>query len=203
VVDGFDRIFGGSWTDLRHEHAGRLGRLAKAATASNEAVLDGDVDLTDFPVVIWMLGDESVADKTFSSAEQALITSYLDAGGALIASGSELAYDLRTNGSALLSRLGAVYSADDANQNTAKGVGPLATLASFSFGTSTAPYVEDYPDVLATATSATTILRYGNDMIAGVGRAGASAVIGFPLETLESDAALAALIDALVDFVGN
>lgn len=203
VVDGFDRIFGGSWTDTHHDHAARLARLANAATASNEAVVDGEVDLTDFPVVVWMLGDESVADKTFSPAEQALITAYLDAGGGFIASGSELAYDLRTNGSTLLSRLGAVYSADDANQNSARGVGPLASLSSFEFGTSTSPYIEDYPDVLATATSATILLRYGNDMIAAVGRAGSSAVVGFPLETLESDAALAALLEALISYVSN
>lgn len=201
VVDGFDRIFGGSWTDTRHDHAARVARLAEAATASNEAVADGEVELTDFPVVIWILGDESVADKTFTPDEQAKVTAYLDAGGALIVSGSELAYELRSTASSFLSRLGAVYSADDANQNNAKGVGPLAAIPSFAFGTSTAPYLEDFPDVLATSAGSTIILRYGNDMVAGVGRAGSSAVLGFPLETVESDTALAGLLSALVDFV--
>ncbi|HRE92330.1 MAG TPA: hypothetical protein PK095_24655, partial [Myxococcota bacterium] len=201
VVDGFDRIFGGSWTDTRHDHAARVARLAGAATASNEAVSDGEVELTDFPVVIWLLGDESVADKTFTPDEQARVTAYLDDGGAIIVSGSEVAYELRTTGSTFLSRLGAVYSADDANQNNAKGAGPLAAVSSFAFGTSTAPYIEDFPDVLATTAGATIILRYGNDMVAGVGRAGASALLGLPLETVESDAALAGLLSALVDFV--
>jgi hypothetical protein len=201
VVDGFDRIFGGSWTDLRHDHAARVARLGQAATASNEAVAEGEVDLTDFPVVIWLVGDESVADQTFDATERAVASAYLDAGGALIVSGSEVAYELRNTGATFLTSLGAIYAADDANQNSVKGVGPLAAIASFAFGTSASPYIEDFPDVLTTASGATIILRYGNDMVAGVGRAGKSAVLGFPLETIESDAALTTLIDALITFV--
>ncbi len=201
VVDGFDRIFGGSWTDLRHDHAARVARFGQAATASNEAVAEGEVDLTDFPVVIWMVGDESVSDQTFDATERAIAAAYLDAGGALIVSGSEVAYELRNTGATFLTSLGAIYAADDSNQNAVKGVGPLGAVASFAFGTSASPYIEDFPDVLTTASGATIILRYGNDMVAGVGRAGKSAVLGFPLETIESDVALTTLIDALITFV--
>jgi hypothetical protein len=201
VVDGFDRIFGGSWTDLRHDHAGRVASLAKAATASNEAVVEGEVALTDFAVVIWLLGDESVADHTFTSPEQSVLTRYLDAGGRVLVSGSEVAFDLKTNGQTFLSRLGAVYVGDDANQLAVRGVGPLAGVGNTPFGGPGAPYPEDFPDILGTASGASIILQYANGMTAGVGRAGESAVLGFPLETVESDTQLATLLAALRGFL--
>ncbi len=201
VVDGFDRILGGSWTELRHDHAGRVAALAGACTASNEAVAEGEIELGDFEVVIWLLGDESVADHTFTAAEQAIVTAYLDAGGRVIVSGSEVAYDLKSNGVNFLSRLGAVYIGDDANQNAVRGIGALSAIGDIAFGGPNAPYIEDFPDILGSATGASTILQYANGMTAAVGRPGKSAVLGFPLETVEEDAALSSLLRALVGYV--
>lgn len=203
VVDGFDRALGGSYHDLRHDTAARVGRAASAASASNEAVTDGELRLADFDLVIWLLGDESVADHTFTAAEQALITAYLDAGGRVIASGSEIAYDLRTTGASFLASLGAVYQADDANQSGARGAGPLASLGGFTFGGPAAPYPEDYPDALATASGATIVLQYDNGMTAAAGRANKSVVVGFPLELIDDEARLSAVLAALMGFVGQ
>lgn len=203
VVDGFDRIFGGSWTDLRHDSAARVGQAAKGSAASNEAVLEGDLRLADYPVVIWLVGDESLADHTFTAAEQALLKSYLDGGGHLIISGSEVAYDLgkNGNGTSWLASLGAVYQADSANQSTAKGAGPLSALGSFGFGGQGAPYLEDFPDVVTTSTGATTVLQYANGMAAAVGKAGKSVVVGFPLEVIDDPARLTDVVAALIGFV--
>jgi len=202
MVDGFDRFLGGSWLDLRHDSAARVGRAAKAASASNEAVLEGEIQLSDFAAVVWLVGDESIADHTFTAPEQALITAYLAGGGRIIISGSEVAYDLKSNGASFLSGLGAVYQADDANQNSAKGAGTLAAVASFGFGGPSAPYLEDYPDVLATATGGTIVLQYGNGSTAAAGKANRSVVVGFPLEVIDDDARLGEVVKALLGFVG-
>ncbi|MCC6619636.1 MAG: hypothetical protein IT385_00185 [Deltaproteobacteria bacterium] len=201
VVDGFDRIFGGSYQDIRHASAARVGRAIGAAAASNEAVSEDGLALGDYRAVVWLVGDESVADLTFDPVERALIDAYVDGGGGVVVSGSEVAYELKSTAASFLSGLGAVYSADDANQLTAKGAGPLAAVTSFAFGGANAPYPEDFPDALTTASGATVVLRYGNDMIAAVGRAGASVVVGFPLETIESATDIARVVLALVDFV--
>jgi len=203
LVDGFDRILGGSWLDLRHDFMGRVGRAAKASACSNEAVLEGEIDLGDYAAVIWLVGDESLADHTFTAPEQALINAYLAGGGRIVISGSEVAYDLKSNGAAFLSGLGAVYQADDANQSTAKGAGTLAALSSFGFGGATAPYIEDYPDVLGTATGGSIALQYGNGSTAAAGKANRSVVVGFPLEVIDDDARLAEVVTALLGFVGR
>lgn len=70
---------------LERINAGRAGVPHAAALealdigfdgTSNEAVVAGRVTLdpATHPVVVWVLGEESTADETFSSAEQALVT---------------------------------------------------------------------------------------------------------------------------------
>jgi hypothetical protein len=62
--------------------------------ATNEAVISGAVPLTDYRGLVWILGEEGTADKTFDSVEQSLVSSYLNAGGNLFVSGSEIGYEL-------------------------------------------------------------------------------------------------------------
>jgi len=63
-------------------------------SCQNEAVLTGQVALTNYPAVLWALGEESTVDETFSSAEQNRVTAFLNGGGRLFISGSEIAWDL-------------------------------------------------------------------------------------------------------------
>ena len=69
-------------------------------SASCERVADGSINLTNYGIVLWCLGQESTADETFSATEQNLVTAYLLNGGNLFVSGSELGYDLELSGSA-------------------------------------------------------------------------------------------------------
>ena len=41
-------------------------------TAYHNAVIDGTVALTNYPAVVWLLGEEGATDESFSSAEQSL-----------------------------------------------------------------------------------------------------------------------------------
>jgi hypothetical protein len=100
VVDGFDR---GTNTRLDYVRfcADPLNeRGYPFSHVLNETVISGKVQLTDYSTVVWILGDESTADETFSNTEQGLVKSFLDNGGHLFVSGPEIGWDLDNRGSA-------------------------------------------------------------------------------------------------------
>ncbi len=102
VVNGFDRISGTNNTrNLIRQYANPiLMNGFKFVSSSNEAVYNGKVKISDYPIVIWMLGDESTVDETFNSVEQDTVENYLKSGGKLLVSGSEVGWDLVAKGSA-------------------------------------------------------------------------------------------------------
>jgi hypothetical protein len=63
-------------------------------SCQNEAVANGQVALTAYPIVIWASGQESTADETFSAAEQARVAEFRNGNGNFFVSGSEIAWDL-------------------------------------------------------------------------------------------------------------
>lgn len=172
IVDGFDRIFGGSWTAPTQDFAARMGAAlgANGATfsvASNEAVAEGDVLLADYDHVLWLLGDESTADRTFEDRERTAIEDYISAGGTFVASGSEIGYG---TGSWLSSTLHASYVSDSAGTSHVEG---------WTMGVT---YPEDYPDVLS---GEETLWSYATGGAAAVGWHSRVVVIGFAVETLD------------------
>ncbi|MGH1362446.1 MAG: FlgD immunoglobulin-like domain containing protein [Calditrichia bacterium] len=98
VVDGFDRIDGEytlSYHDFVFDYASEvLANGFSFDSAPNESVENGVVSLGDYAAVVWFLGDESTSSETFSSTEQMLIKTYLEAGGNMLISGSRVAWDL-------------------------------------------------------------------------------------------------------------
>jgi hypothetical protein len=171
VVDGFDRVLDGSWRSPTHDFAAQVGSALGApfSTAHHEAVAAGEVALDGYPRVLWLLGDESAADRTFDEREQAAITSYLAGGGRLVVSGSEVGY--ATSSAFFEGVLGARYLADDAGTDRAGG---------YRFGVG---YPEEWPDVLA---GDRVRWSYATGGAAAVDD-GQAVVIGFPLETLHPD----------------
>ncbi len=180
-------------------------------SASNEAVSAGTVALNGYGAVVWILGRESTADETFSATEQALVTSYLNAGGSLFLTGTEIGYDLvAQNGgvSFFQSTLKAAYIGDDAGTFSAIGnAGCLAGLGGVAFDTASgAPYVASYPDRIAPQAGAQSIMAYS-------GGAGGTAAIqyesglyrvvmfGFPFECIGSSAIRADVMARVMDFL--
>ncbi len=205
VVDGFDR-FGasGSWAKPFHVSAGIYGQAIDRnglgfETVANEAVTSGLVDLKQYDAVMWVLGDESTTDETFSDAEQLLVRAYLENGGRLFVSGSEVAWDLGAKGTStdqvfFGQFLKATYAGDNAANYEVRGMaGTLAEGLAFRYGAS--PYTEDYPDFINPANGGQTILQYGNGRIAGVaysGMFGSAPKVGkmvyfaFPFDTIDT-----------------
>ncbi len=124
----------------------------------------------------------------------------MDAGGHVIVSGSEVGYAL--NADPFLATLGARFVGDDAGSLKVDGEGPLASLSNVAFGGDAAVYAEDYPDILGVAAGSggVALLRYDTGAVAAVGVAGRGALVGFPLEVVESPSEMASLLHALVTF---
>jgi hypothetical protein len=180
------------------------------SSCSNEAVIDNDVVLDDYDIAVWILGRESVEDETFGVVEQANVTSFLNNGGALFTSGSELGYDLVAQGGGatfLQDTLRTLYSADDAgtyNVTPAAG-GILDGLAGFNFNPgSGAPYDVAYPDVLAAGTDAQVCLEYAGGAAAGIEYTGViynTVTFGFPFETITSESMRADVMQRVIEFL--
>lgn len=216
VVNGFDRL--DPWVredrnrrDYALEHGIALAGAGHAFDgAADEALRDGDVPLAGYAMADWVLGRESAEHETFATDMQVLVAAWLDAGGCLVASGTEIAWDLGALGGPadqafLAGRLGATYASDDAGTRTiaAPGDGAFAGLPAFAFGGADAVYDTPYPDVLAPVGTATAALRYASGDVAATALAdapGRAMLLGFPIEAIPDRDVRTALLDRLVAF---
>ena len=228
IVDGFDRTEGsGSYHQVSHPFVMTHGFSVAGdfSSCANEALLDGSVALGSYAEALWVLGDESTSDETFSSAEQALVKVFLQQGGKLCVSGSEIGYDLdRASGPAQSDRdflhdfLKTAYVADDANDPSVKGVsGSVFQGFALRYGVIVegAPYEEDWPDVLAPVNGADVSLSYGvggavgaagvtfQGVFPGGVRPGAVMVLGFPFETITERGKRDSLMARIFTFFGG
>ena len=100
IVNGFDRASAGNTYNFIRQHASAfVANNEYFNSATNEAVIDGIVNLEDYFIVDYILGDESTVDETFSNSEQTIVSNFLDNNGRLFVSGSEIAWDLDYKGS--------------------------------------------------------------------------------------------------------
>ncbi len=173
------------------------------ASTSNEAVISGAIDLTQYHSVIWILGSESTVGHTLDAVERKLVEQFVSAGGNLLITGSELGYDLddQNNGRSFFrTTLASSYVADSANTYsvaaTAEGIFDGLPNFSFSDGANFSSldgqlYNVSSPDVLSPQAGAQTALTYqgGSGGVAavqkqGAGGQGSVVVFGFPFETI-------------------
>lgn len=172
IVDGFDRVTA-SYQEEFHDFATdyliaiRDSRSAVVHTAANEAIIDGQINPEDYEMVVWFVGDESTNSETFSLEEQMKVSAFLKSGGKLLATGSEIAWDLGNRGDSLdrvflNNYLKASYVGDGAiNFTPATGiVGTDFANLTINFGIA---YVEDFPDDIAPENGAISILDYAVD----------------------------------------
>ncbi len=190
-------------------------------SASNEAVIQGAVSLDTYDSVIWILGTESTAGRTFDAVEQARVEQFVAGGGHLMVSGAEVGYDLdgQNNGRTFFrSTLGAGYASDDAGtyQVTAAAGGIFAGLAGFGFSNGNTfasldgqTYNVAYPDVLTAQAGSAVALAYSGGtggaaaiQRAGTGGRGSLVVAGFPFETITQAAARSAVMGRVLEFFG-
>ncbi len=233
VVDGYDRWTVQSQNPDRQNHAfaARTGAsIPRRAfdSVANEALTDGIAALGSYRTAVWVLGEESTADETFSAAEQSLVSSFLGGGGGLFLSGAEILWDLdRTSGPTADDRafaqqfLHAEYDdtrSDGLNDDAATfqasvvpgtfldGIGSVA----FDDGSGDS-YPVEFPDVLAPVGSGSfPVMTYSGGTSPGLpaataydGSAGGGRVVflGFPFETIQGAQTRDDLMAASMDFL--
>ncbi|MCE1188996.1 MAG: T9SS type A sorting domain-containing protein, partial [Ignavibacteria bacterium] len=180
-----------------------------AASCTNEAITDNLISLNSYELAAYILEDESTANETLSSAEQEKIKYYLQSGGKLFISGSEITWDLDYKGSATdkdfcWNYLKAKYIADAPNSaagtvyQAASYTAPGGVLPAILFDNGThGTWNVQYPDVIKNCNGSTQFMSYntvdtvtGGAAIAysGIFPAGSTAgkliVMGFPFETI-------------------
>ncbi len=173
--------------------------------ASNEAVASGKVLLKRYAGVDWYLGRESVGDEALNAEEIKALKKYLDAGGNLIISGSELAYALDHKGqgqSFYRQYLKAAYQGDDAGQESFVGLGIFKNLQGVMGGAEYQGYLPYSPDYLKVANGSVPVLHYANRKVAAVGYRGQYGLVNFafPLETIANDQLRAALFNKAIRY---
>lgn len=187
------------------------GATPGVATASNDAVQSGLVDLADYDAVVWMLGEESTEDDTFNSAEQSAVSAYLAGGGKLFVSGAEIGWDLdaQNNGRGFFNNtLRADYVADDAGVYAATGVqGSIFEGLNLSFDDGGEFYNVDFPDVLSPSAGSTLAMSYGAAGGAAVQYADEATgervvMMGFPFETILGEEPRGDVMTRVLDFFG-
>jgi len=129
-------------------------------SASNEAVENGAINLSSYAAIIWLLGEEDADNETFSALEQSAVANYLNAGGQLFVSGSEIAADLN-GGSFLGSTLKASYAANDAGTYAATGSGGIfSDSGAVAFDNGSSIYNVEQPDRISPAGGSTAVMTY-------------------------------------------
>ncbi|GJQ61468.1 MAG: hypothetical protein SCALA702_05210 [Melioribacteraceae bacterium] len=229
VVNGFDR---GTNTrnDYIREYTNPITEAGHGFSyALNESVISGDVNLTDFDIVVWILGDESTADHTFDPTEQDKVELFLENGGALFVSGAEIGWDLEGKTGHPTSAdiafyhnyLKAQYVADapgnqSATYYTFDGIGETLFdgISEYKFDNGAhGTYDVDWPDVITPLGGAENCVSFtgapANQNIGGVvykGNFGTSSTPGkmvyltVPFETIYTDSERITLMEKILDY---
>jgi hypothetical protein len=190
------------------------------ASTSNEAVISGAINLSDYNSVIWILGNESTANHTFDATEQTKVTNFVNGGGNLFVSGSEIGWDLdlQNHGRTFYEdTLQGNFVADDAGTYTVNSVGGtiFEGLSSLTFSNGEAfsqldgqMYDVSTPDVIAPQAGAVSALTYGGSAgtaaIQAVGTDGKGKIVmfGFPLEAINSASRRQTIMGDVLAFFG-
>ena len=219
LVYGYDRQKSTNTGDFIRFHAAPISDNGLSfESCSNEMVENGSVDLSNYTFVDWILGEESTADHTFSTAEQEKAEAYLESGGGLFVSGSEIAWDLdyKNHGREFFRNyLKSKYVQDDSRRFSVTGIsgGQFSPLGSFRFGDGThGTYLVKYADCISPVNGGIADLLYtGTSYNAGVEFEGtfgsgteSGRVIywGFPFETITIDSVRDKAMARILGFMG-
>lgn len=172
IVDGFDRTTG-SYTQPFHSfnefYANSIYKISKDIdAASNEALISNLIDLNHYDGVLWFLGDESTANKTFNGSEQLIVMNYLKNGGKLFVTGSEVGYELSSSAPNFLNNyLKAIYVADNSGSLSIYSNETIIRRLPTDINLG-ATYPEDWPDAIQPTNGSQTCLLYRNNKIGGI-----------------------------------
>ncbi|MBU0487487.1 MAG: T9SS type A sorting domain-containing protein [Bacteroidetes bacterium] len=227
IVNGFDRATTGNTFNFVRQHGAACYNSGYGfASSTNEAVLNGLITLANYPIVDYILGEESTVNETFSSTEQTKVSDYLKSGGNLFVSGAEIAWDLDYKGAAsdklfyhdylkaeyVNDAPGGVsasfYTASSLSGSIFDGVGDVS-FDNGSHGT----YDVKYPDVIQAYSGGEVFMNYTgvpsdsaavcySGIFPGGSVAGKVVNIGFPFESIYPESARNNVFGKILEYFG-
>ena len=225
IVNGFDRTSGTANTfDFVRQHGNAIAQTRNAFDfASNEAIIKGTVDLGNYKMVDWILGEEGTSTGSFDTFEQNLVIEYLENGGKLFVSGAEIGYDLMGSTASMEDKeffqtyLKADYIKDSVSSYRvqAKEMSIFAGVEPIRFDDGThGTYNVDYPDGIKPLNGAEVALyyygkNYDTEGCAGItykgsfgegSKDGKLVYFGFPFETVYPDSTRNLLMNRIITF---
>jgi len=226
LVNGFDRAYTGNTYDFVRMYAAAVKNYGHHfESATNEAVIYGLFNLNNYKIVNWILGTESTANETFSTAEQNLVSSFLNNGGALFVSGAEVAWDLDYKGTTTdknfiwhYLKSAYVYDAPNNQANTyytAEGIAGsvFSGITNITFDNGThGTYNVGYPDVINGINGGVNVLKYSgltSNNFAGVTYKGlfpsgsingGLVFFGFPFESIYPESKRFEIMNKILDY---
>ncbi|MCZ7590678.1 MAG: glycosyl hydrolase family 18 protein [Kiritimatiellae bacterium] len=207
--------------DYVKEHGLALAAAGQTFDYLDSTLVTAASALTNYAKVVWILGEESTVDETFSTTEQTAVTTYLNGGGRLLVSGAEIAWDLGRVGTStqgdlnfFTNTLRTLYGADSSGTGRVTGAtSGFLNGVSLTFNyTNLLPktYAANFPDVLKANSGAVTAAVYGAN---NSGPSGAviqysnatyrTIVMGFPFETITDVGARATVMTKAMQFLGD
>ncbi len=210
IVNGFDRPYTGNTYDFVRMHAAAVKNYGyNFESATNELVFYGLINLNNYNIVDWILGTESTVNETFNNTEQSYVSSFLNNGGALFVSGSEIAWDLDNRGTTtdknfFWNYLKAEYIYDAPNNQsntfyTAEGItgSVFEGITNITFDNGNhGTYNVSWPDVINEKNGGVNSLKYSGltsnnaagvvykGLFPGGTTSGGLVYFGFPFETI-------------------
>ncbi len=220
------KIIAGNTFDYAYIHGLSIKNAGYSfVSVSDEAVMDGIIDITKYPIVDIILGEEKTTElpggnhrisyQAFPAPMQEVIRKYVSNKGRLFISGAYIASDLYNSGSKddrdfadkiLKIRLAADHAVRN-GEFYATDPGFVLTPEKYRFCTEMNPiiYNVEAPDAIAPANSdAKVILRYSeNQFGAGVAYRGNYRIVcfGFPFETIETQIMRNKIMKAVLDYL--
>ena len=192
---------------LRRDHSTRRSDHAALRQRTASRRVEGAIGLGSYTIVDWIAGEDQAPFTALTTNDQTALTNFLNGGGALFISGSEIGYELK-NTSFYANTLRASYVADDAQTYTANPTagGIFNGLGAINFDDGThGMYDVDYADVFAPINGATSSLVYNTASAAVQYASGCTRLVysGVPFETIYPRATRQAMMARLIGFSGR
>jgi hypothetical protein len=175
-------------------------------SAQQAAVSSGAIGLGSYTIVDWIAGENQAPFPALTANDQAVLANFLNNGGALFISGSEIGYELQGT-PFYADTLRASYVADDAQTYTANATagGLFNGLGAVNFDDgSHGMYDVDYADVIAPVNGASSALVYNTSSAAVQYDNGCTRLVyaAIPFEAIYPRAARQSLMSRLIGFLG-
>ena len=181
-------------------------------STSNEAVASGRIALGASATVAWILGKESVADQTFTPEEQTAVSAFLNDGGRLMVSGTDIVRDLVATGSTEDKRFAreSLFVSGSGTRTILRDVQgavgtPFEGIAFSLSGQNQLPYQVREADVMSVDIAGEVVMRWGSgaDGAAVAYESGPGKVLAMaaPFEAIVGEGNRVAVATAALEFL--